>query len=62
MLYESDSQPVWATGIDGQAVSQATMQSDGNLVLYSSTGDAVRASETNGNEGAYLVCRTTGIW
>ena len=55
VLYESDSQPVWATGTDGQAVSQATMQPDGNLVLYSSSGDAVWASETNGNEGAYLV-------
>jgi hypothetical protein len=55
VLYESDSQPVWATETDGQDVSRATMQSDGNLVLYSSGGDAVWASGTEGNEGAYLL-------
>ena len=55
VLYESDSQPVWATGTDGQAVSRATMQPDGNLVLYSSGGDATWASETDGNDGAYLL-------
>jgi outer membrane protein assembly factor BamB len=36
------------------------MQDDGNLVLYSAGGDAVWASNTVGNDGAYLVLQDDG--
>jgi hypothetical protein len=55
VLYESESEPVWASGTDGQAVSRASMQPDGNLVLYSSGGEAAWASGTDGHDGAYLL-------
>jgi outer membrane protein assembly factor BamB len=55
VLYDQDSQPVWASATDGQEVSSATMQEDGNLVLNSAGGDPVWASDTYGNDGAYLV-------
>lgn len=55
VLYDQDRQPVWASGTDGQQVSDATMQADGNLVLHGPSGDAVWASDTYGNNGAYLV-------
>jgi hypothetical protein len=38
-----------------QHVARATMQADGNLVLYSPSGDAVWASGTDGNSGASVV-------
>jgi hypothetical protein len=38
-----------------QDVASATMQEDGNLVLYSSGGDPVWASQTDGNAGSVLV-------
>jgi hypothetical protein len=44
----------WA---DGQAVSTAGMQEDGNFVLYTSTDNPVWASDTSGNEGAYPVLK-----
>src|SRR5579864_6972744 len=55
VLYEADSQPVWASQTDGQDVATATMQDDGNLVLYSSGGDPAWASQTNGHAGSILV-------
>jgi hypothetical protein len=55
VLYDQDGQPVWASGTDGQPVSELTMQADGNLVLYASSGGALWASDTYGNDGAYLV-------
>src|SRR5262245_52733882 len=41
VLYDQDHAPVWASGTDGQQVSSATMQADGNLVLSTSAGDPV---------------------
>lgn len=42
---------IWSTGTMG-AGNYLTMQSDGNLVLYSSTGTALWYSKTNGTGGA----------
>jgi hypothetical protein len=55
VLYDQQSQPVWASGTEGQSVSAARMQEDGNFVLYTSTDEPVWATDTYGNEGAYLV-------
>jgi hypothetical protein len=43
---------VWDVG--GAAGDQLVMQADGNLVLSSSTGAVLWASDTSGNPGAYL--------
>jgi hypothetical protein len=43
---------VWSVG--GAAGDQLDMQADGNLVLYSSTGAVLWASDTSGSPGAYL--------
>ena len=36
------------------------MQSDGNLILYATSGSAVWDSGTNGNDGAYLTMQNDG--
>jgi pseudomonalisin len=40
--------PYWSLGTSGQPGNRLTMQRDGNLVVYSSTGRAVWATRTNG--------------
>ena len=51
--------PIWATNTAGQPVTQATMQADGNFVLYAGV-TPVWASGTAGNSGAYLVVQNDG--
>ncbi|MDC0714689.1 S8 family serine peptidase [Stigmatella sp. ncwal1] len=43
----------WASNTSGRATSSFVMQTDGNLVLYSSTGVALWYSGTQGNPGAH---------
>lgn len=51
--------PVWSTRTQVSGV-RATMQPDGNLVLYAPSGDVVWASGTNGHPGAQLVVQADG--
>src|SRR5271165_305894 len=49
----------WASGTNGQSVSQCIMQTDGNLVIYGYDGP-IWASNTSGNPGAYLNMQNDG--
>ena len=55
LVLSEGGEAVWATGTDGREVSNASMQQDGNLVLYAASGEPVWASQTDGNDGAYLL-------
>lgn len=46
---------VWASGTNGQGVARATLQNDGNFVLYSENGTAVWSTETAGRGAGRLV-------
>ncbi|HEX6345865.1 LysM peptidoglycan-binding domain-containing protein [Umezawaea sp.] len=49
---------VWATGTNGSGATSATLQDDGNFVLYTASGTSVWASDTSGNPGSRLVLQT----
>jgi len=51
---------IWASGTWGHAGAYCSMQSDGNLVIYSSTGGALWATGTNNHAGAYLTLQSDG--
>jgi hypothetical protein len=51
---------LWASGTNGQSVSQCIMQTDGNLVIYGCNGP-IWASNTSGNPGAYLKLQNDGM-
>ncbi len=46
---------VWATGTNGSGATTATLQDDGNFVLYGASGNSVWASDSGGNPGSRLV-------
>jgi len=46
--------PLWSTNTAGHSTSQLVMQGDGNLVLYSTTGQALWHTYTSGNSGSIL--------
>ena len=50
---------VWASGTS-VAGSRAVVQSDGNVVVYNASNQALWASDTGGQPGAYLRLRDTG--
>lgn len=52
--------PVWSASSAGATSTRLVMQSDGNLVLYSSSGTPLWNSETSGNNGARLVLQQDG--
>ncbi len=64
--------PRWASNTVGTFADHATMQADGNFVLYNASGGVVWQSDTAGHPGAYLVTNgqgtlavsngTTGFW
>ena len=55
VLYDA-GKPIWATDTGGLGSDcHATMQSDGNLVVYSSRGNSVWASNTNRNTDYYVL-------
>jgi hypothetical protein len=58
VLY-GDGVPLWASGTQASP-GVATMQADGNLVLYSGSGIPLWASSTAGNPGARLVLQDDG--
>jgi len=51
---------LWASGTSGNSGAYCTMQSDGNLVVYSSSGAALWASGTPGNSAAYVTLQSDG--
>jgi len=51
---------LWATGTGGTAPGQATVQSDGNFVIYDAAGSALWTAGTAGNPGAYLRIQDDG--
>jgi hypothetical protein len=51
---------LWASGTNGSGAVRATMQTDGNFVLYNAQGQAVWATRTNGNPGAYMIMQGDG--
>ena len=59
VLYDSGT-AIWATGTNGQAVSQAAMRADGNLVLVGPGGTVVWEARTAGHPGARLVLQDDG--
>ena len=54
------STPVWATGTQDTTPGVAAMQGDGNFVIYNHQGQAVCASGTVGEAGAFLEVQTDG--
>jgi hypothetical protein len=57
-----ESQPLWWTNTGGGLIDPRDfiMQTDGNLVLYDTSGQAQWASETGGNPGAFLNVQDDG--
>ncbi len=51
---------LWATGTYGTDGEVATMQGDGNFVLYGKTSNALWASATYGHSGAHLALQNDG--
>ena len=60
VLYRSGGKARWATGTEGQAVSQAIMQGDGNFVMYGPGGAYIWDTATAGHPGAVLVIQDDG--
>ena len=55
VLYDNTNDPpLWASGTQGQAVSECLMQDDGNLVIYGFSDNPLWASGTQGNPGSFL--------
>lgn len=56
----SDSRALWAAATNGLGGTRLTMQSDGNLVLYTGGNVAVWSSKTNGSGGNRAVMQNDG--
>ena len=50
----------WSSNTHGKQAKRLIMQTDGNLVLYGISGNALWHSRTNGNSGAYLSLQIDG--
>ncbi|MFD9698593.1 LysM peptidoglycan-binding domain-containing protein [Lentzea sp. NPDC059081] len=55
LVLSENTGTVWASGTDGKGAVRATLQDDGNFVLYAGDDSAVWATGTQGNEGSRLV-------
>ncbi|MET9226361.1 LysM peptidoglycan-binding domain-containing protein [Lentzea sp. NPDC003310] len=55
LVLSENTGTVWASGTDGKGAVRATLQDDGNFVLYTSEDSAVWSTGTQGNEGSRLV-------
>jgi|GEM_PF-3560013 len=51
---------VWASATNNRNAANCTLQSDGNLVIFSATGQMLWSSATSGSYGAYLVVQDDG--
>jgi hypothetical protein len=56
----SDSTALWASATNGKGGTRLTLQSDGNLVLYTSSNAALWSSGTNGINVTRLVMQNDG--
>ncbi|MEA2599825.1 MAG: hypothetical protein QOF89_817 [Acidobacteriota bacterium] len=59
VLYQGGT-PLWGSGTNGRPSAVAIMQSDGNFVIYDSTGTAIWASGTQNHPGAHLAVQNDG--
>jgi hypothetical protein len=59
VLYQGNT-PLWASHTNGSGGVRATMQTDGNLVVYTAGGAPVWSSHTNGHAGASLWMQSDG--
>ncbi len=59
VLYNPNSNPIWATGTEGRA-ARMSVQADGNVVLYDFSNQPIWATNTTGNPGAFLSLQTDG--
>jgi hypothetical protein len=57
---DGESRVLWASGTEGSPGAQSVMQSDGNLVVYSSTGSALWSSGTTSHPGAVVTVQDDG--
>ncbi|MGW4561272.1 hypothetical protein ACWEN3_02335 [Streptomyces sp. NPDC004561] len=55
-----DGKAIWSAGTSGHAGAYAFMQTDGNLVVYPSTGSALWSTHTSGHSGAYALLQSDG--
>jgi hypothetical protein len=60
VLYDNNRVPQWASGTQGQAVSECLMQDDGNLVIYGFSNNPIWASGTQANPGSFLRVQDDG--
>jgi hypothetical protein len=65
--YGPSGDQLWSGGISGEPVSEAILQTDGNLVLYGpnnddGTANPIWASNTAGYQGDTLVADYDGFW
>ncbi|BAY09012.1 CAP domain-containing protein [Calothrix sp. NIES-2098] len=60
VLYDRNSQPLWATNTWGIQPRELIMQTDGNLVLYDTSGSPRWASNTWNNPGAFFNIQDDG--
>lgn len=54
LVLSEGGSPVWAAGTNGSGAVRASVQEDGNFVLYTSDDKPVWASETSGKSGVRL--------
>lgn len=59
VLYNPNSNPIWATGTEGRA-TRMSVQADGNVVLYDFSNQPIWATNTDGNPGAFLSLQNDG--
>lgn len=52
--------PIWGSDTAGTSPGEAKMQSDGNFVIYDSSGQPVWSTGTHGFDGAYLALLNDG--
>ncbi|MET1074269.1 MAG: LysM peptidoglycan-binding domain-containing protein [Umezawaea sp.] len=55
LVLKDGSDVVWATGTNGSGATSATLQDDGNFVLYTASGNVAWSSDSSGNPGSRLV-------
>ncbi|MER6125267.1 hypothetical protein ABT173_22045 [Streptomyces sp. NPDC001795] len=65
MYRKRDGKAIWSTGTYGHSGAYVYMQSDGNLVVYTSSGGpglggALWSTHTNGHTGAYATMQNDG--
>uniref|UniRef100_UPI003704A717 hypothetical protein n=1 Tax=Streptomyces silvisoli TaxID=3034235 RepID=UPI003704A717 len=60
MYRQSDGKAIWSSRTSGHSGAYASMQSDGNLVVYPTSGSALWATGTSGHSGAHASMQDDG--